>query len=122
MVLIGSTQDNYWRATLGEAVAPLGSLDIVSAEEALTGVVDPRYEIVTVDATYVKDVNQVVSTLRSRQPQRRIVVLTATPDWKHARAAFEAGAIDYLPKTLTKSELHDSFAEIRKKQPPPWPR
>lgn len=122
MVLIGSTQDEYWRSALGEAVAPLGKLDVISPEEALNGAIDLRYEIVTVDATYVKDVDEIVSALRTRQPKRRIVVLTAMPDWKRARAAFEAGAIDYLPKTLTKSELRDSFTEIRKKQPPPWPR
>lgn len=117
MVLIGAREDGYWSCLLRDALSSLGRLDMIPAEEADARSIDPKYEVVTVDATYVKDVERFVSRLRLEKPDRRIVVITAAPTWQQARAAFEAGAIDYLPKTLTKRDLLKSYKQIIRKQP-----
>lgn len=57
--------------------------------------------------------------LRAERWERRIVVLTASPTWKRARAVFEAGAMDYLPKTLTMMEMREAFQQSLNK---PLPR
>jgi len=122
MVVIGSKQDSLWHSTLREAFAPLGAVDIIAMEDVCVKELSGRYEIVAVDAAHVKNVEELVSRLRRARPEQRIVVMTASPTWQRARAAFEAGAADYLPKKLSKAELFKSFSKVRRKQPPPWPR
>lgn len=122
MVLLGTINDNYWSDTLREALAPLGHLDLMTPGQVAAGELDGKYDLVAVDASYVEDVDRFVSRLRTERPERRIVVLSAAPTWQSARSAFEAGATDYLPKSLDKGELLRRFKELGRKQPPPWPR
>jgi DNA-binding response OmpR family regulator len=122
MVLLGTTKENHWNNVLRDALAPLGGFDVMTPEQAARGELDSKYKIVAVDASYVDGVERYVSQLRSEQPDRRIVVLTAAPTWQSARAAFEAGAIDYLPKTLNQNELLKAFRDLNRKRLPPWPR
>ena len=121
MVLLGTTNDNEWNKALKEALEPLGGIDVMEAKLTV-GEPDSKYKIVALDATYIDNVERRVSQLRSEQPDRRIVVLTAAPNWQSARAAFEAGAIDYLPKTLDQSQIRKTFKELKRKRLPPWPR
>jgi DNA-binding NarL/FixJ family response regulator len=120
MVLIGAKEDGYWSCLLRDALSSLGTLDLVPAEDANARSIDHKYDIVTVDATYVKNVEKFVSSLRREKPDRKIVVITAAPTWQQARAAFAAGAIDYLPKTLPKRDLLRFYKDISRKPPPPW--
>jgi DNA-binding response OmpR family regulator len=122
MVLLGTTKQNKWNDLLKEALAPLGGLDVMTPEQAADGKLDSKYEVIALDATYIDGVERHISQLRSEQPDRRIVVLTAAPTWRSARAAFEAGAMDYLPKTLDQDELFRAFKELNRKRLPPWPR
>jgi DNA-binding response OmpR family regulator len=122
MVLLGTTIDHYWQNALREALTPLGRLDVMTPEQVAASGLDGKYDLVAVDATHVEDVEQFVSRLRAECPERRIVVLSAAPTWQSARAAFEAGAMDYLPKDLDKRNLLKTFRELGQKQPPPWPR
>lgn len=77
--------------------------------------------LVIVDTDRIKRVAAVVARLRSRCPERRIVVLATEPDWRGARAALMAGALDYLPKSLGEKALQRIYAELRCKPLPPWP-
>lgn len=77
--------------------------------------------LVIVDATVVEQVENEVMRLRTECPARRIVVLTASPTWQRARAAFAAGAMDYLPNTLDKKELRRIFDRLCRQPLPPWP-
>lgn len=122
MVLLGTTKDNEWNEVLKEALKPLGGIDVMEPGQLAEGEPDSKYKIVALDATYIDNVERYVSQLRSEQPDRRIVVLTAAPTWQSARAAFEAGAIDYLPKTLDQREIRKTFEELKRKRLPPWPR
>jgi DNA-binding NtrC family response regulator len=121
-LLINRSGDNHWKNVLEDALAPLGKLHNVNADHAITKLIDEKYDIVIVDATTIEEVEFLVSRLRAKQPDCRIVVMTASPTWQRARAAFEAGAIDYIPKTLSQSELHDTFKQILQKPLPRWPR
>jgi DNA-binding NtrC family response regulator len=121
-LLIERTKDEHWRNKLTEALAKLGELHVTKVEEAMNQILDEKYKVVMVDATGEDEVEKVVSRLRTQRPDCRIVVMTASPTWQRARAAFEAGAIDYLPKTLGAEELAQTFEQIRNKPLPPWPR
>jgi ActR/RegA family two-component response regulator len=122
MVLLGTTKDNEWNNALKEALKPLGGIDVMEPGQLAAGEPNSKYKIVALDASYIDNVERYVSQLRSEEPDRRIVVLTAAPSWQSARAAFEAGAIDYLPKTLDQCEIRKAFKELKRKRLPPWPR
>jgi len=115
-------EDNNWQTYLKEALAPLGRLRTMEVQEAMAFLEDRMQDLMIIDATSTENVDGLVSRLRSAQPDRRIVVVTASPTWQRARAAFEAGAIDYLPKSLSKADLLNTLEQIQRKPLPPWPR
>ncbi len=121
LIVTSEAADKSWREWLARILAPLGKLEAVEVNEAMRQVKEQN-GIVIVDATFVDNVDAVVSSLRTERPDTRIVVMTASPTWQRARAAFEAGAIDYLPKTMDEEEIRSTFERIRKKPLPPWPK
>jgi DNA-binding NtrC family response regulator len=122
ILLTCGCEDENWQTYLREALSPLGKLRTMEVKEVMNFSEEHKQELVIIDATFTEDVDALVSRIRSARPDRRIVVVTASPTWKRARAAFEAGAIDYLPKSLSKADLQKTFAQIRRKPLPPWPR
>jgi ActR/RegA family two-component response regulator len=92
MVLLSTTNDNDWNKALKEALEPLGGIDVMEVKQLSVGEPNSKYKIIALDATHIDNVERCISQLRSEQPDRRIVVLTAAPNWQSARAAFEAGA------------------------------
>jgi DNA-binding response OmpR family regulator len=120
-LLLDGAEDNAWKAFLEEALAPLGKLSVAQASQGMPIKGEEPDGIIIIDATIVEDVERLVSSLRAERPERRIVVMTASPTWQRARAAFDAGAVDYLPKTLSQDELRNKFEYILNSSPPPWP-
>lgn len=120
-MLTKGTMDSNWMKQLGQVLAPLGTLKLVEVNEAMKQI-KAKNDVVIVDATFVENAEAAVSSLRTQMPDSRIVVMSAAPTWKLARAAFEAGAIDYLPKTMNEDDLQDAFRQILEKPLPPWPR
>jgi DNA-binding response OmpR family regulator len=121
LVLLSTTNDNDWNKALKEALEPLGGIDVMEVKQLSVGEPNSKYKIIALDATHIDNVERCISQLRSEQPDRRIVVLTAAPNWQSARAAFEAGAIDYIPKTLDQTEMRKTFKALKRKRLPPWP-
>ena len=122
-LLVNGSSDGFWKKKLEKALYELGSLEIMSYNnQDLEKAYDSRFGMIILDATVVEDIDKVVFSLRSRHPNCRIVVITASPTWQRARQAFEAGAIDYLSKSLSLEELRETFAQILNKPLPPWPR
>ena len=120
-LLINGTRERYWHQVLEDALAPLGTLQIGEEEKAVELVLQQDYDIVIVDATVVRDVPLRVSRIRAQRPDARIVVATTSPTWTRARAAFRAGATDYIRKSLNKDELLSAFRVALAKTLPPWP-
>ncbi|MBM3272523.1 response regulator [Candidatus Kaiserbacteria bacterium] len=120
-LLINGSSDNHWEELLQRALGPLGKLSVIRASNGIVQLYE-KYDVAIVDATVVEEVEFLVSRLRTKQPTCRIVVVTASPTWQRARTAFEAGAIDYIPKSLGQDELKKTFQEILQKPLPPWPR
>jgi DNA-binding NtrC family response regulator len=111
-LLLQGDKDIYWSAFLANVIAPLGSLNVANADEwTAIGQEEPD-GLIIVDTTHIERFEQLVARIYAENPSRRIVVMTASPTWKRARAAFESGAIDYLPKTLPADELRATFEEL----------
>jgi DNA-binding NtrC family response regulator len=69
-------------------------------------------DLVIVDATYVKQAEQLVTRICDNAPHARVVVITASPTWQRARSAFEAGAMDYLSKNMPPLEFRVALLHV----------
>ena len=120
-ILFKRQADSAWTVFLEKTLAPLGEIVTVDDKEMME-LQDEPGDVLIIDASTETEVEATVTRLRNQRPERRIVVMTASPTWARARAAFEAGAIDYLPKSLSGPELFAAIDEIRRRPLPLWPR
>jgi response regulator of citrate/malate metabolism len=119
LLLVADSVSSYWVANLAEAAAPLGELAVIESGKAMEYIIDTERDVIMLDSSLEGDVIEEVTRLRAEKPGCRVVVVTASPTWERARAAFRAGAVDYLPNTLSVKELRDSLEQFRQKPPPP---
>jgi DNA-binding NtrC family response regulator len=117
-LLVSDQAESPWSLTLAEALAPLGHLHIVSEQEASEEIRRARYDVVIVDTTAVKEVAPLVTRLHAQQPEARMVVATLSPTWQRAREVMQAGAFDYIRKSLNKEETLVAIREILKRPGP----
>ena len=110
VLLINDAHDHYWYEILKAAIAPLGMLQIGLAEDIAQLARPGSFDLLIVDAAAVENVPLLLGRLRARQPDARIIVATASPTWRRAREAFQAGASDYIRKSL---DLHEIRAALQ---------
>lgn len=108
-LLLNGLDDGFFKDFLADVLAPLGTLGVAHAAEGWPADSQEPDGLILIDATVVEEAERLVARLRHERPERRIVVLTASPTWQRARAAFEAGAMDYLPKSMPVAELRAAF-------------
>lgn len=111
-LLIGNREESPWTQALAEALAPLGELHVISEQEAFKGIERERYDVIIVDSTVIKEVVPLVAGLRIRQPTAKLVVATLSPTWQRARDAMQAGASDYIRKSLNTQETLAAMKKI----------
>ncbi len=116
-LLIGEKAESQWPLVLERALSSLGKLQIVSEQEVLQTVVQSHYDAIIIDAGVVSDAAGLVSLLREQRPEARIVVATASPTWQRAREILQAGAADYIHKSLDEKQLQSEIRAVL--EPPP---
>jgi DNA-binding NarL/FixJ family response regulator len=116
-LLIGSSTSR-WPTVLEKALLPLGTLITAKEEEAVGKVVSDCYDIAIIDARCVTDVRQMISRLRARRPETRVVVATLSTDWREAREVLRAGASDYILQAEDEKKLRSKIKEILDRPPP----
>jgi DNA-binding NarL/FixJ family response regulator len=97
---IGQDKNQIIRETL----TALGSLQISPPKKEIL-IQEKHYDLVIVDAVSVFDPVEIVSQIRNKDSDIKIIVMSASPHWKMAKATIKAGATDYLPKSLTKEQI-----------------
>ncbi|MGQ9601044.1 MAG: response regulator [Anaerolineae bacterium] len=122
-LLIGEKVETQWPLVLQRALSPLGKLRVISEEEAVQRVSREHYDVIIVDAGVVgdEDVVPLVSRLREQRPEARIVVATASPTWQRAREALQAGAAEYIRKSLDEKEIRSRIRAVLETPPPTSP-
>jgi CheY-like chemotaxis protein len=111
-LLIGEKAESQWPLVLERALFSLGKLQITSEQEVLQTAVQSYYDILIIDAGAVNDAVSLVSLLREQQPEARIVVATASPTWQRAREILQAGAADYIHKSLDEKQLQSEIRAV----------
>jgi DNA-binding NtrC family response regulator len=120
-LLVSDLEQDGWRTTLGESLTTMGMLESVKERWAVERIQERDFEVVILDATGVKKVELLISLILAQRPQTRVVVVTASPTWELARAAFMAGAVEYIEKDTNKEQLSMLFKDVVDKPPPPLP-
>lgn len=117
-ILLLSDPDSSWLGSVVLAMAPLGDLQIVPVEKAMDLIHQQPWRMIIIDAAYVDNPPEQVAHILTLCPGARVVVATASPTWRQARKAFQAGATDYIRKSLSKKDLHRALSEAIEKTPP----
>ena len=117
-LLIGGSHNDPWQQLIKEASSALGTLQIGREIDALKLARQLDYDIIIIDAAKIENTVLLVSSIRIQRPDAKIVVATTSPTWRRARGAFEAGATDYIRKSMTKREIQIELRAILSKQPP----
>ena len=118
-LLISKTEDSTWLSVVAAALAPFGPLDIAPLKKALDLIQQQPRQMIIVDAAEVDDASGLVAQIRAVRPGARVVVATASPTWRRAREAFQAGATDYIRKSLSIGQLQEALSDALEKTPPP---
>jgi DNA-binding NtrC family response regulator len=113
-LLIDGNKEMQWPMVLQRALSPLGKLHVVSEDDAVQAVTQNRYAIVIIDMGAIDDAVLLVSRLQAQRPGLRIVIATASPTWTRARQMFQAGAADYIPKSLDEKDLFSKIQAVLK--------
>jgi DNA-binding NarL/FixJ family response regulator len=111
-LLVSEKRETRWSAVLQRALEALGRLEIVREGEAVEAVIQRPHDVIIVDAGTVEDAAALTSRLRTEQPEARIIVATASPTWQRAREAMQAGAADYVRKSLDEKELRSKIETV----------
>jgi len=120
-LLVGDAHDPHWRDLLQETLQTSGRLEVVGEHEADYRLSEKMCRAVIIDAGAVDNFALLTSQLRTRHPDARIIVVTASPSWEFARDAFRSGATDYLRKSVAKEELSLHLQQALTKPLSPWP-
>jgi len=111
-LLVSCSADEHGNRVLVDALAVLGSLQVTSEGEVVSCLREHTYDVVVVDAGAVTRAPDVVSLIRQVDARAQVVVVTAAPHWKIARAVFQAGAIEYMSKYMGKNEMVKRFRQL----------
>ena len=109
----GLEKESGWARVLARALSSLGELNIVSEEEAVRLLVEDCLDAIIVDAGAVGNVAKLVTRLRSRLPDVRVIVATASTTWQRAREVLKAGAAEYIRKSGNEAELGSILKVVR---------
>jgi DNA-binding response OmpR family regulator len=116
-LLIGNLCSEPWQEMLEEALVSLGTLQTVKEVDAFKLAQQNDYEAIIIDAVEVENVPRLVSDIRSQRPKSKIIIVTASPVWERAREVFQAGATDYIFKSMNKRQILSALHTTMEKKP-----
>lgn len=119
-MLVGERKDVNWIQMLQRAIAPFGTLDVISPT-ALDAINWQNIRLAFVDTVAVGDAVGMILNLRKRNKAMHVVVVTYSPTWRRALEAKQAGASQYLAKSLPQAEVQEAIAKVLQSEAPPLP-
>ncbi|MBE0683966.1 MAG: response regulator [Anaerolineales bacterium] len=118
ILLIGYRENTPSFTNLENTLMHLGELLVLPEKNAMQQILQQEYDVIIVDTSYIDNEILLVSRIHAQQPQARILVLTASPTWRRAREALQAGVIDYIKKSLSEREYASILKDALAKKSP----
>jgi DNA-binding NtrC family response regulator len=115
ILLVADRPDAAWLAALERGLQPLGTLSTTRPEEASRSPLVADCDVIIVDALAVRNVEEVVAPLHAAAPSVPLVIVTNSPTPQLAKKFFQAGATDYIRKSLDPEAITATFSEILKR-------
>jgi len=111
-------REPWWSSFFEEVLSKRGYQVEVEHDEAkgLTRLDRDGYDIVVLDFTAGEEELGVLKSIMQKHPHEQVIVVSATPSWQEARAAYRLGAIDYLNKSFDKAKLIEVVETVLKKE------
>jgi DNA-binding NarL/FixJ family response regulator len=104
--LIETKSDWRWEELVRNAVTKLKrSVEIVSDKNISSSEYFNDSELVILDASYLGSLSTIISTIRSRNSNVRIIVFSPAPGWKEAKEVLLAGAVGYELKSSEEKDI-----------------
>jgi len=98
--VLSNNDQSPWLKHLAEVLSSLGIVTIFS-ECAFAEEFDRWFDLLLVDASGLQmELAERVGWLHGRFPTVPIIVLTSSPTWRRARAVLQAGASDYMRRSM----------------------
>lgn len=107
IVILSNNASSPWVQQTSVVMEKLGQVSVLAdcgldmLEER-----DEPYDLFLLDASGLQmELAAYVAWLHGRFPQTPIVVLTSSPTWRRARAVLQAGASDYMRRSMSDEQL-----------------
>jgi DNA-binding NarL/FixJ family response regulator len=110
IAILSNNEHSPWLKHVSEVLGSLGKLivyaeDVLANDSAESCDMDVM-DMLVVDASGLQmELAERVAWLHGRFPRVPIVVLTSSPTWRRARAVLQAGAADYMRRSLEDERL-----------------
>jgi hypothetical protein len=105
IIVIGAPQNDLWLTQLGRTLPASIKLVRGDVPDDLDIPQSGKVVALVVNSSSFTSAEGPVATWRQLLPGCPIVVVASSPTWSHAREAFEAGATDYVSKSLDPGAL-----------------
>ena len=115
-MFVSDSADDLASQVLQQVLADFGPVQVGSEAQAFYCLQGQTYDLLIIDAGAVTNAPELVVQLHTANPDAKIVVFTASPHWKIAKAVIQAGATDYLSKFLTREDLSRALMQVLQEQ------
>ncbi len=106
IIIVSNKSQSEWLFAVTKALESLGSVQIMSENNALDQITTLPPKLVITDASAIeKNITVYVDQLHHSQPDLPIIVVTSSPTWRRARSLFLAGAADYIRKSFNINKI-----------------
>lgn len=94
----------------------------LTAMQAIEALAEEEFELVVTDFM-MPDIDglELLSHIREEHPETKVIMITAHANVQHAVRSMKSGAIDYIPKPFSTSELIDRVEKVLAKDEPDDP-
>lgn len=99
-ILFLGREDGLWYQLLVKALESAAEIQHIKPEDLPSEPFSIEYNLMVVNEMDLpeREISSTIRLLKAYQPRAHIVIVSPAPTWQAARAAFRAGASDYLPQ------------------------
>lgn len=112
ILLLSDTLDSPTNRALQQALAPVGEIHLAGEAELDRQLVEGSFQLLILDASLLTErPDELIREVKSKYPDLQIVLLTASPHWKVAKAVILAGA-NYIENSQDAKTLAVRFVPV----------